>query len=144
MKAYLYVACVAFIVAGCTKPDVKEALVSESKPVNCATAEGDLRALTAEKAHVSKEIENGVMSIVPIGLVVNTVEGTEKARFEIGTIDMTPFSISLLTCAFSAVSARRSPSAVAQLTGLDSLTSASLTSGLVQPATMNATHATYR
>ena len=85
MKAYLLMACAVLITAGCAAPDTKTAAASEAKPVNCATAEGDLRALTAEKAHVSKEIENGVASIVPIGLVVNTVMGTEKARFEIGT-----------------------------------------------------------
>ena len=60
MKAYILIACAALITAGCAAPDTKEAQVSEAKPVNCATAEGDLRALTAEKAHVSKEIENGV------------------------------------------------------------------------------------
>jgi hypothetical protein len=85
MKAYLLTACAVLITAGCAAPDTKTAQASEAKPVNCATAEGDLRALTAEKAHVTKEIENGVASIVPIGLVVNTVMGTEKARFEIGT-----------------------------------------------------------
>jgi hypothetical protein len=85
MKAYLYMACAALLVAGCAAPDTKKAAASEAKPVNCATAEGDLRALNAEKAHVSTEIANGVGSIVPIGLVVNTVTGTEKARFEVGT-----------------------------------------------------------
>ena len=85
MKAYLLMACAALITAGCAAPDTKTAAASEAKPVNCATAEGDLRALTSEKAHVSKEIENGVASIVPIGLVVNLAMGTEKARFEVGT-----------------------------------------------------------
>jgi hypothetical protein len=85
MKAYLLMACAALITAGCAAPDTKTAQASEAKPVNCATAEGDLRALTSEKAHVSKEIENGVASIVPIGLVVNLAMGTEKARFEVGT-----------------------------------------------------------
>ncbi len=85
MKAYIYTACLALIVAGCAKPDVKEAQISEAKPVNCATAEGDLRVLASEKAHVTKEIENGVASIVPVGAIVNTVSGQEKARFEIGT-----------------------------------------------------------
>ena len=32
-----------------------------------------------------RRIENGVSSIVPIGLVVNTVDQQEKARFEVGT-----------------------------------------------------------
>ena len=41
--------------------------------------------LKSEKASVAKEIENGASSIVPIGLVVNTVDMQEKARFEVGT-----------------------------------------------------------
>ncbi len=32
-----------------------------------------------------RRIENGVSSIVPVGLVVNTVDQQEKARFEVGT-----------------------------------------------------------
>jgi len=85
MKAILSMACAAVVVAGCATPDVKPAQANDAKPVNCATAEGDLRVLTSEKAHVSTEIANGVGSIVPIGLVVNTISGQEKARFEIGT-----------------------------------------------------------
>jgi hypothetical protein len=85
MKAYLYIACAALITAGCTSPITKQDQASLAKPVNCQTAEGDLRVLASEKAHVSKEIEDGVASIVPIGLVVNTVSGDEKARFEVGT-----------------------------------------------------------
>ena len=34
---------------------------------------------------MGKEIANGVSSIVPIGLVINTIDRTEKARFEVGT-----------------------------------------------------------
>ena len=39
----------------------------------------------AEKAHVGKEIANGVSAIVPIGLVVGVATKTEKAKFEVGT-----------------------------------------------------------
>jgi hypothetical protein len=85
MKTYLYMACAAVAMAGCASPITKQDQQSLAKPVNCSTAEGDLRVLASEKAHVSKEIENGVASIVPIGLVVNLASGDEKARFEVGT-----------------------------------------------------------
>lgn len=90
MRAHLYLACVALLAAGCasnqaTKESAKDLQAQTERPVNCATAEGDLRGLAAEKAHVSSEIANGVVSIVPIGVLVNFATGTEKDRFEIGT-----------------------------------------------------------
>ena len=85
MNKYLFLACASLVAAGCASPITKQAEQSLAAPVNCSTAEGDLRMLTAEKAHVSKEIENGVSAIVPIGLVVNLADKTEKARWEVGT-----------------------------------------------------------
>ena len=38
------------------------------QPINCATAEGDLRALEKEKAHVGEKIAEGVTAIVPMSL----------------------------------------------------------------------------
>jgi hypothetical protein len=85
MKRNLILACLVTLAAGCAGPITKQDQQSLAQPINCATAPGDLRMLASEKANVGKEIENGVSSIVPIGLVVNTVAGTEKARFEVGT-----------------------------------------------------------
>jgi outer membrane lipopolysaccharide assembly protein LptE/RlpB len=42
----------------------------QQQPISCATAEGDLRVLKSEKAHVAEQIAMGVTSIIPIGLVV--------------------------------------------------------------------------
>ena len=84
-KIYLTVACAALTIAGCASPITKQEQQSMAAPVNCSTAEGDLRMLASEKAHVGKEIESGVSAIVPIGLVVNTIDKQEKARFEVGT-----------------------------------------------------------
>ena len=85
MKTKLILACVVTLVAGCASPITKQDQQSLAQPINCATAQGDLRVLASEKAHVGKEIANGVSSIVPIGLVVNLATGTEKAKFEVGT-----------------------------------------------------------
>lgn len=55
------------------------------QPINCATAEGDLRVLEKEKAHVAEQIGAGVTAIVPIGLVVGLVTGTEGTKFRVAT-----------------------------------------------------------
>lgn len=54
-------------------------------PINCATAEGDIRALESEKAHVAEQIADGVMAIVPIGLVVGVATGTEGTKMRVAT-----------------------------------------------------------
>ena len=54
-------------------------------PINCATAEGDIRALEHEKAHVAQQIAEGVMAIVPISLVVGIVTGTEGTKLKVAT-----------------------------------------------------------
>jgi hypothetical protein len=55
------------------------------QPINCATAEGDIRMLEHEKAHVGKQIVSGVMSIVPASLVIGTVTGKEGSRVKVAT-----------------------------------------------------------
>ena len=54
---------------------------------NCATAEGDLRTLQAEKVNVGKEIAAGVSMIVPIGLVVGVATKTEGEKYQETTGD---------------------------------------------------------
>ena len=85
MKPYVILASTIALVAGCASPITKQDQQSLAQPINCSTSEGDLRVLQSEKANVGKEIANGVSSIVPIGLVINTIDRTEKARFEVGT-----------------------------------------------------------
>jgi hypothetical protein len=86
MKTKLLVlAAICVVAAGCKSPVSKQATQDIAAPINCTTAEGDLRSLQAEKAHVGKEIANGVSAIVPIGLVVGVATKTEKARLEVGT-----------------------------------------------------------
>jgi hypothetical protein len=54
-------------------------------PINCATAEGDIRLLEHEKAHVAGQIAEGVMAIVPAMLVVGLVTGTEGTKYRVAT-----------------------------------------------------------
>ncbi len=54
-------------------------------PVNCPTAEGDIRALENEKAHVGEQIVKGVTAILPAGFVLGMVTGTEEEKLEIAS-----------------------------------------------------------
>ena len=85
MKNTLLMIVVAVLAAACSNPVSKEAKQDLKQPVNCATAPGDLRALKAEKAHVSGEIKAGVTSIMPISLVHNVYKGTEGDHVEVAT-----------------------------------------------------------
>jgi hypothetical protein len=71
--------------AGCSGPNVKQGDKDMAKAVDCATAEGDIRALNAEKAHTSQEIAAGVTSIVPISAVAHMFKHNEGQSFKVGT-----------------------------------------------------------
>ncbi len=85
MKKIISATFMLAVLAGCSAPITKEAKHDMSKDVNCASAEGDMRTLRAEKAHVSSEIANGVSAIFPIGLVIHLIEGNEGDTFKVGT-----------------------------------------------------------
>ena len=76
--------CLAFSVTGYAKSD-KEVMEEMKQPINCSTAEGDIRMLENEKAHVAKEVANGVMAIVPVSAVIGIISGKEKIRIKVAT-----------------------------------------------------------
>ncbi len=51
-------------------------------PVNCATAEGDLRAIAAEKKHAEDQQVESVISITPAGALLGLATGTENKRLK--------------------------------------------------------------
>lgn len=55
------------------------------QPINCATAEGDIRTLQHEKAHVGEQIAMGVTAIVPASLVIGILTGTEGTKIKVAT-----------------------------------------------------------
>ncbi len=81
------VASMVGLTMGATSCAMQEKRVEKElkQPINCATAEGDLRTLGHEKAHVAKEIANGVSAITPMGLVVGLVTGTEGTQLRVAT-----------------------------------------------------------
>jgi hypothetical protein len=73
------------LLSGCAMQEKKEAATAQAMPINCATAPGDLRVLNSEKASTASKIGNGISMIVPIGLVVGLVTGTEKTKYQVTT-----------------------------------------------------------
>nr|WP_321253178.1 hypothetical protein [uncultured Ruegeria sp.] len=51
-------------------------------PVNCATAEGDLRAIASEKKHAEDKQLESVAAITPAGALLGLVTGTEGKRLQ--------------------------------------------------------------
>jgi hypothetical protein len=87
MKAKLMSIAFVVLAAGCKGPNVEAVQQQEAAPVNCATAEGDLRTLQSEKVSTAKQIADGVTAITPIGLVAGAATGTEKGKMQIASGD---------------------------------------------------------
>ena len=68
----------------CGAKHQKEVEQEMKQPINCATAEGDIRVLKSEKAHVGQQIVEGVTSITPPGFIMGVVSGTEKEKLKVG------------------------------------------------------------
>ncbi len=52
-------------------------------PVNCATAEGDLRVLRGEKANVAARITEAVSSPTPAGATLGILTLTETTKWKV-------------------------------------------------------------
>ena len=74
----------AVLVSGCAM-GYKKTEESMEQPINCATAEGDLRVLEQEKVNTAQQIAAGVTSIAPIGLVGGIITGTAGTKYRVAT-----------------------------------------------------------
>lgn len=52
-------------------------------PINCATAEGDIRALNSEKDYAQKQQAASVVAVTPAGALFGLATGTEQTRLEV-------------------------------------------------------------
>ena len=75
---------VALVASGCAMKQ-KRTLESLENPIDCRIAEGDLRVLESEKAHVGKRIVEGFTAITPAGAVIGAIAGTERTKLEVAT-----------------------------------------------------------
>jgi len=73
-----------FLAEGCAS---KYAKVEESleQPINCSTAEADIRALEADKVSKTTEAAEGMSYALPTTILVDAVTGTGGATYEVGT-----------------------------------------------------------
>ena len=77
--------CVVMLMPACGAFKAKKVEKGMKQPINCATAEGDIRVLQGEKAHVASEAANGVTAIIPASLVIGLVTLTEGEKIRIAT-----------------------------------------------------------
>ena len=75
----------ALVAQACAMQMKQEEKQAEQMSVNCATADGDLRLLRSEKAHVLEQLAMGATAIYPAGAVVGIVTGTEGTKLQVAT-----------------------------------------------------------
>jgi hypothetical protein len=81
------IVCVVILISGCSTEKYQQAEHDISKPINCATAAGDIRMLQHEKAHTMDKISQGVSAISPAGAVIGMVKGTEHTSMKVASGD---------------------------------------------------------
>ena len=85
MNKVILLGCVVILMPACAVFQQKKVEKEMKQPINCATAEGDIRMLQQEKAHVAQQIVEGVTAIVPASLVLGIVTGTEGTKIKVAT-----------------------------------------------------------
>ena len=76
---------VTALLAGCAMEYKKEEQAAQKMPLNCRTAEGDIRMLQGEKVHTAQQVGAGISMIVPVGLVAGVATGTEGTKYQVTT-----------------------------------------------------------
>jgi len=88
MRAFNLSICIiaaGVLLSGCAIEAKKTAEKIQAMPINCATADGELRMLESEKKTTMQRIGAGVATVVPIGLVVGLVTATEGTKYRIAS-----------------------------------------------------------
>jgi hypothetical protein len=79
---------IAVVVVACAAQfQQQEQALQQPIKINCATAEGDIRMLQNEKAHVAQQVAMGITAIAPAGLVMGVLMGTEQTKLQVATGD---------------------------------------------------------
>ncbi len=77
---------VATLVAACVRQETRT-LQSLDQPINCATAEGDIRALEDAKVSSTTEVVQSISALSPVGIVIGSATGAEGTKVEVGSGD---------------------------------------------------------
>jgi hypothetical protein len=93
-KTYIFIVlmCIVMLLPACgmlMQKKVRHMEAVQKTPVNCETAEADLKVLGDEKQNIAQQAAAGVTSIMPAGLVLGILTGTEddKVKITIGYYD---------------------------------------------------------
>ena len=86
MKTIIVLGCIVALLPACVFQQ-KRVKKEMKQPINCATAEGDIRTLKHEKAHVAQRIIEGVTAITPAGIVIGAITGTEEVKLQVAAGD---------------------------------------------------------
>jgi len=73
----------ALFMAGCATDYKKTEENLNKPPINCFTAEGDIRVLQSEKANVAQQMAAGLQAIIPTSIVVGLITGTSGTRAQV-------------------------------------------------------------
>lgn len=74
-----------FTLVACSSPITKKDKKDLAKPIDCSTAQDDIKVLESEKARTGEMIEQGITSILPIGAVISIIDLQEVDKLEVGT-----------------------------------------------------------
>lgn len=74
---------IAILMTGCGTNYKKTEENLNKPPINCFTAEGDIRVLQSEKANVAQQMAAGLQAIVPTSIVVGLITGTSGTRAQV-------------------------------------------------------------
>lgn len=89
MKHLIFAVVAVFLctlLTSCASKNKMDKVEAEMKsPINCATAEADIRMLEGEKTHAGEQLAAGVMAIVPASMVVGMATGTEDDKAKVAT-----------------------------------------------------------
>jgi hypothetical protein len=75
---------IALLITGCSNT-IRRRSRHCRQPVNCDTAEGDIRVLQSEKTNAPQQGTAGVTSIAPAGIVIGLLKVTTKTRLRVAT-----------------------------------------------------------
>jgi len=76
---------VVLCATGCAAQFKSEEQSAKTMPINCATAQGDLRVLQSEKANVVQQVAMGVTMIYPASAVLSILTGVEDTKYQVAT-----------------------------------------------------------
>ena len=90
MNLVLAAFCILAFIPACglmMKKKVNHIEAIQNTPVNCQTAQADIKVLMDEKVNVAEQVAAGVTSIAPPALVMGILTGTEESKLKIAVGD---------------------------------------------------------